>query len=72
LLSGRDFPRPHFFQARGADARRRERMPPQILESEVAEQWDRNAEVWADQVRKNFDIFRMYWKTPHSSNLSAT
>ena len=39
-------------------------MPPQIRESEVAAQWDRNAEVWADQVRKNFDIFRVYWNNP--------
>ena len=39
-------------------------MPPQILESEVAAQWDRNAEVWADQVRKNFDIFRVHWNNP--------
>ena len=39
-------------------------MPPQILESEVAAQWDRNAEVWTDQVRKNFDIFREHWNNP--------
>ncbi len=39
-------------------------MPPQIRESEVAAQWDRNAEVWADQVRKNFDIFRVHWNNP--------
>ena len=39
-------------------------MPPQILEFEVAAQWDRNAEVWADQVRKNLDIFRDHWNNP--------
>ena len=26
-------------------------MPPEISESEVAAKWDRNAELWADQVR---------------------
>jgi SAM-dependent methyltransferase len=39
-------------------------MPPQIRESEVASQWDRNAEVWADQVRNRFDIFREHWNNP--------
>ena len=39
-------------------------MPPQIREPEVAAQWDRNAPVWADQVRKGFDIFRVHWNNP--------
>jgi SAM-dependent methyltransferase len=39
-------------------------MPPQISESEVAAQWDRNADVWADQVRKQRDIFRGHWNNP--------
>jgi hypothetical protein len=33
-------------------------MPPEIRESEVAAQWDRNADVWTDQVRNRWDIFR--------------
>jgi len=33
-------------------------MPPKIAESEVAANWDRNAEVWADQVRARWDIAR--------------
>jgi SAM-dependent methyltransferase len=39
-------------------------MPPQIRESEVAAQWDRNADVWADQVRNRWDIFREHWNNP--------
>ncbi len=39
-------------------------MPPLISESEVAAQWDRNAGVWADQVRKHHDIFRGHWNNP--------
>ncbi len=39
-------------------------MPPQISESEVAANWDRNADVWADQVRKQHDIFRGHWNNP--------
>lgn len=39
-------------------------MPPQIRESEVAAQWDRNADVWTEQVRKRFDIFREHWNNP--------
>jgi len=39
-------------------------MPPQIRESEVAAQWDRNADVWAEQVRNRWDIFREYWNNP--------
>ena len=39
-------------------------MPPPIRESEVAENWDRNAAVWADQVRKRWDIFREHWNNP--------
>ena len=39
-------------------------MPPQIPESQVAAQWDRNAKVWADQVRNGWDIFRVYWNNP--------
>ncbi len=39
-------------------------MPPEIRESEVAAQWDRNADVWADQVRNRWDIFREHWNNP--------
>jgi SAM-dependent methyltransferase len=39
-------------------------MPPQIREAEVAAQWDRNAELWAHQVRQGFDIFRVHWNNP--------
>ncbi len=39
-------------------------MPPQIRESEVAAQWDRNADVWTDQVRNRCDIFREHWNNP--------
>ena len=39
-------------------------MPPQIRESEVAAQWDRNADVWAEQVRNRWDIFREHWNNP--------
>ena len=39
-------------------------MPPVISESEVAAQWDRNADVWADQVRNHWDIFREHWNNP--------
>ncbi|MFZ0680410.1 class I SAM-dependent methyltransferase [Candidatus Binatus sp.] len=39
-------------------------MSPQIRESEVAEQWDRNADVWTDQVRNHWDIFREHWNNP--------
>ena len=39
-------------------------MPPEIRESEVAAQWDRNADVWADHVRNRWDIFREYWNNP--------
>jgi SAM-dependent methyltransferase len=39
-------------------------MPPQIRESEVAAQWDRNADVWADQVRNRWDIFREHYNNP--------
>ena len=39
-------------------------MPPQIRESEVATQWDRNADVWTNQVRNRWDIFREHWNNP--------
>jgi SAM-dependent methyltransferase len=39
-------------------------MPPQIRESEVAAQWDRNADVWTDQVRNRWDIAREHWNNP--------
>jgi len=39
-------------------------MPPEIRDSEVAAQWDRNADVWADQVRNRWDIFREHWNNP--------
>jgi SAM-dependent methyltransferase len=39
-------------------------MPPKIAESEVAANWDRNAPIWAEQVRSGYDIFRVYWNNP--------
>lgn len=39
-------------------------MPPEIRESEVATQWDRNADVWTDQVRNRWDIFREHYNNP--------
>jgi SAM-dependent methyltransferase len=39
-------------------------MPPEISEREVAEQWDRNAPLWAEQVRHGHDIFREHWNNP--------
>ncbi len=39
-------------------------MPPQIRESAGAAQWERNAGVGTDQVRKRFDIFREHWNNP--------
>ncbi len=39
-------------------------MAPEIRESEVAAQWDRNAVVWTDQVRNRWDIFREHWNNP--------
>ena len=39
-------------------------MPSQIRESEVAAQWDRNADVWADHVRNRWDIFREHYNNP--------
>jgi SAM-dependent methyltransferase len=55
------FPRPYFFQSRIAQEGK---MPPEIRESEVAANWDRNAAVWADQVRDGWDIFRVHWNNP--------
>ena len=52
-----------FFSAR-LRGRGEKEMPPQIRESEVAEQWDRNADVWTDQVRNHWDIFREHWNNP--------
>lgn len=39
-------------------------MPPEIRESDVATQWDRNADVWTDQVRSRWDIFREHYNNP--------
>jgi SAM-dependent methyltransferase len=39
-------------------------MLPEIGETEVAAQWDRNAEVWAEAVRNRWDIFREHWNNP--------
>jgi len=39
-------------------------MPPEIPQSEVAVNWDRNAPVWTDQVRNQYDIFRLHWNNP--------
>jgi SAM-dependent methyltransferase len=55
------FPRPHFFLSRLAQEGK---MPPEIRESEVAANWDRNANVWAEHVRAGWDIFRVHWNNP--------
>src|SRR5882672_3496162 len=39
-------------------------MPPKISEAEVSEQWNRNADLWASQVRAGFDVSRDYWNNP--------
>jgi len=35
-----------------------------IDENDVAHYWDNNAETWADQVRKGFDIYRELLNNP--------
>jgi len=35
-----------------------------FTDREVAAYWDRNADVWTDQVRKGWDIFREYFNNP--------
>ncbi len=35
-------------------------MPPKISEAEVSEQWNRNADLWASQVREGRDTAREY------------
>jgi SAM-dependent methyltransferase len=52
-----------FSVARRAGGVKKE-MPPEIRESEVAAQWDRNADVWTDQVRNRWDIFREHYNNP--------
>ena len=39
-------------------------MPPKISEAEVSEQWNRNADLWASQVRAGWDTAREYWNNP--------
>ena len=38
--------------------------PPKISESEVAQHWDDNADVWADHVRKGWDSYREHLNNP--------
>lgn len=37
---------------------------PEIPEEEVAKYWDKNANSWADQVRKGWDAYREYLNNP--------
>lgn len=39
-------------------------MDESISESRVKECWDANAESWAEQVRKGWDVYREYWNNP--------
>lgn len=39
-------------------------MQTEISESEVAAHWDRNAPLWAEQIRRGHDIFREHWNNP--------
>jgi SAM-dependent methyltransferase len=39
-------------------------MPSEIPEPVVKKEWDRNAESWADQVRRGYDTAREYWNNP--------
>jgi ubiquinone/menaquinone biosynthesis C-methylase UbiE len=39
-------------------------MPTDMSREEVARNWDRNADRWADQVRRGFDIYRDHWNNP--------
>jgi SAM-dependent methyltransferase len=39
-------------------------MAREIPPEEVARSWDRNAPVWADQVRRGLDIYRDHWNNP--------
>jgi SAM-dependent methyltransferase len=49
---------------RAATARRRDAMAREIPADEVARNWDRNAPLWADQVRRGLDIYRDHWNNP--------
>lgn len=46
-------------------------MPKEISADEVAHHWDRNAPVWADQVRRGYDIYRDFWNNPAFSELTG-
>jgi len=35
-----------------------------FYEQEVAESWDRNAEAWAEMVRRGWDVFREHFNNP--------
>ncbi len=39
-------------------------MDLKITEKDVASQWDKNAEIWKEQVRKGFDIYREKLNNP--------
>jgi len=39
-------------------------MPRDISRDEVARNWNRNAALWADQVRRGLDIYREQWNNP--------
>jgi SAM-dependent methyltransferase len=38
--------------------------PSQFSEEEVARYWDRNADLWAEQVRKGWDYYREHFNNP--------
>ncbi len=38
--------------------------PKAISRTEVASNWDRNAEIWAQQVRAGHDVYREYYNNP--------
>ncbi|MDD5189810.1 MAG: class I SAM-dependent methyltransferase [Dehalococcoidales bacterium] len=38
--------------------------PEQITEAEVALYWDKNADLWTEQVRQNLDAFREHFNNP--------
>lgn len=46
-------------------------MPREMSADEVAHAWDRNAPVWADQVRRGYDIYRDLWNNPAFLDLTG-
>ncbi len=39
-------------------------MSSRMPDEEVARHWDANAELWADHVRRGWDVFRLYFNNP--------